>query len=63
VVALLKVAFGMRRDELITETARLLGFRSAGPNIRDLINDALSLVELDNRIHVQGGQARALEVE
>ena len=63
VVALLKVAFGMRRDELITETARLLGYRSAGVNIRDRINDALSLLELDNRIHVQGGQVRALELD
>ena len=63
VVALLKVAFGMRRDELITETARLLGYRSAGVNIRDRVNDALSLLELDNRIHVQGGQVRALELD
>ena len=63
VVALLKVAFGMRRDELITETARLLGYRSTGVNIRDRINDALSLLELDNRIHVQGGQVRALELD
>ena len=62
IVALLKVAFGMRRDELITETARLLGYRSAGVNIRERINETLSLLELDNRIHVQGGQIRALEL-
>jgi len=63
VVALLKVKFGMRRDELITETARLPGYRSAGVNIRDRVNDALSLLELDNRIHMQGGQVRTLELD
>lgn len=61
-VALLKVALGMRRDELITETVRLLGYRSAGVNIRGHINDALSVLELDNQIHVQGEQARTLEL-
>jgi len=62
-MALLKVVFGICRDELITETARLLGYRSAGVNNRDRISDALSPLERDNRIHVQGGQARTLELD
>ncbi|WP_301002424.1 DUF4011 domain-containing protein [Capsulimonas corticalis] len=61
-VALLKIAYGMRRDELVIETARLLGYRNTGANIRDRIGDALSLLELDNRIHVVGTQIRALEM-
>ena len=61
-VALLRVAFGMRREELVLETARLLGYRSAGAAVRERVNAALSLLELDNRLHVQGGQVRSLEV-
>ncbi|MCW3062088.1 MAG: helicase related protein [Capsulimonas sp.] len=61
-IALLKIAYGMRRDELVIETARLLGYRNTGANIRDRIGDALSLLELDNRIHVVGTQIRALEM-
>ena len=61
-VSLLKVAYGMRRDELILETARLLGYRSTSTNIRERVNDALSALELDNRIQVIGGQIRALEL-
>lgn len=61
-VSLLKIAYGMRRDELILETARLLGYRSTSINIRERVNDALSALELDNRIQVVGGQIRALEL-
>jgi very-short-patch-repair endonuclease len=61
-VSLLKVAYGMRRDELILETARLLGYRSTSTNIRERVSDALSALELDNRIQVVGGQIRALEL-
>ena len=52
----------MRRDELILETTRLLGYRSTSINIRERVNDALSALELDNRIQVVGGQIRALEL-
>lgn len=61
-ILLLKVAYGMRRDELIVETARLMGYRNTGANIRDRINEALSALELDNRIQVVGDQIRALEI-
>ena len=60
-LAVLKAGFGMRREELVVETGRVLGYRSTGVNIRDRINEALSMLELDDRIHLQGNQVRPLE--
>jgi len=60
-LAVLKAGFGMRREELVIETGRVLGYRSTGVNIRDRINEALSALELDDRIHLQGNQVRPLE--
>ena len=52
----------MRRDEVLTETARLLGYNRTGANVRDRISQALSRLELDSRVHVMGGQVHALEL-
>lgn len=60
-LALLRASYGMRRDELVIETARLLGYRNTGVNIRDRINESLSLLELEDRIHLMGNQVRALD--
>ncbi len=61
-ILLLRASYGMRHDELVVELARLFGYRSTSANMRDHINDAIALLELDSRVEVRGGQILALEL-
>jgi hypothetical protein len=60
-IALLRVAYGMRHDELTSETARILGFAATSANIRERIGEAIALLEVDSRIQVNGSQIRPLD--
>ncbi|MCL2701942.1 MAG: DUF3320 domain-containing protein, partial [Phycisphaerae bacterium] len=51
---LLKAQFGMSRQDLITQTARALGFNNTGPNITATIDTALTLEQNTGRIQTNG---------
>lgn len=60
VLVLTKSAIGISYDEAIQETARIMGYDRTGSAMRDKITQAISLLELDGRIHIQGGHLAVL---
>ncbi len=61
-VALLKDAIGVTHEEAVEATARLMGYQQTGSQVRQRIEDAIALLELDTRADVRSGQVRALEL-
>ena len=61
VYAVLRNGIGMRLEELIAETARVLGYGTTGSAIRERIEAAISSLEYDNQIHNFNGQLRTFE--
>jgi very-short-patch-repair endonuclease len=57
----LKNAIGMRIEEAVNETARTLGYERTGPAIKEQIENAISQLEYETRIHNFHGQLRPLE--
>jgi very-short-patch-repair endonuclease len=47
--------FGLEREELITQTARILGYKQTGINVRRRIEEALKLLHKDSRIKIANG--------
>lgn len=60
-LVVIRQAGGVRNDEAVSETARQLGFERTGTTVRDRVQEAISRLEYENRVHVQGGQIRSLE--
>jgi len=60
-MAILKTSPGLTNESLTTQAAKLLGFHSVGDHFRDRIAEAISLLELDNRIDDNGSVIRTLE--
>ncbi len=60
ILALLRSNYGAQNDELLQGTARLFGFLSTSQAMRDRIQEAIAMLELDGRIDTQGGQVRAV---
>lgn len=60
-LVVIRQAGGVRNDEAVSETARQLGFERTGTMVRDRVQEAISRLEYENRVHVQGGQIRSLE--
>ena len=50
------------REELTSETARVLGYGTTGSAIRERIEAAISSLEYDNQFHNFNGQLRTFEV-
>jgi len=61
-VALLKDAIGVTHEEAVEETARLMGYQQTGSQVRQRIEEAIAVLELDTRADVRLGQVRALEL-
>lgn len=53
---LLKAEFGMPRDSLIRETARLMGYERAGINVQDRINEAIDFLLREGKVSESGSQ-------
>jgi very-short-patch-repair endonuclease len=63
VYIVLRNGIGMRLEELVTETARVLGYGATGSAIREYIASAISRLEYDNQIHNFNGQLRTFEID
>lgn len=61
-VALLKDAIGVTHEEAVEATARLMGYQQTGSQVRQRIEDAIAVLELDTRADVRKGHVRALEL-
>jgi very-short-patch-repair endonuclease len=57
----LRSAVGMRQDEVITETARLMGYDRTGEQVRERIQAALAGLEVDGKVINRGGQIDSIE--
>lgn len=55
---LLKVEFGMPRDSLIRETARIMGYERAGINVQDRINEAIDFLLREKKVSISGSQIK-----
>lgn len=58
VMLVLQSAMGMSLDNLVVETAKLLGFNRTSDHIREALLDAIALLEEARRVELQGGIVR-----
>jgi hypothetical protein len=55
-VAVVQVHFGMTREEAITETARLFGFRATSPQLRQVLEQQLELILRQSLLEERNGR-------